>query len=261
MYDTFEKRYSLSENIVRYLPMILDNNDVELIPFGSETISKNSEILKDFIKDDISRKNYSSMLIKFAPDYIMLDKNKKEIYFIEIKSSITPLCFETNRKQMKLINGKVPLITDIADMDRDAWNAYNNLYPRTIIIDACLYNPILFGCQFVKKIECLRCFKEYKIQYDCNECPVKNRGVFESKRNSESEGSKTPHMNYSLHNFVEFGEFFEKFGIKYNEEKLEELLNIIKGYNLNFPSRIYPEVKRKIIKELKELGCVWLKDE
>ena len=31
---------------------------------------------------------------------------------------------------MRKIDGKEPDITDIADMDKDAWNAYKNIFPR-----------------------------------------------------------------------------------------------------------------------------------
>lgn len=254
----FEKRYSLSEIIAQRLPDILNKDDAELVLFGSETISKDSEALNAFITNDDSRRNFSSMLVKFAPDFILLDKNKNEVFFLEIKVSVTPLCLETNREQMKKIDGKTPDITEIADMDRDAWNAYVNLFPRTIILDACLYNPKLLGCQFVGNIKCLRCFKEYRTAFNCDECPVYKRGLFDQKRNFKSEGSQTPHMNFSLRNFYKFGDFFTKLGIRYDAKKLDELLDEIKKCHLNFPKVIYPEKRKEIVNDLVSKGCYWL---
>lgn len=257
--NSFEKRYLLSELVIDYLPKILSENDVELVKFGSETISTSSSALTDFLMTLDSRKNHSAMLVKFAPDFIMLDKKRNEIFFIEVKASLTPLCLETNRKQMKKIEGCTPDITEIADMDRDAWNAYKNLYPRTIIVDACVYNPTVLACQFVQRIECLRCFKDYRTPYDCTSCPVKQRKTFDAVRNEKSEGSRTPHMNFSLKNFEVFESFFKKFGVDVNLPLLKELIEKIKEYPINFPSIIYPETKNQIIEELKLKGCYWAK--
>lgn len=257
--NSFEKRYSLSEVVIEYLPKILNGKDVELIKFGSETIAANNKALSDFIKKPDSRKNFSSMLIKFAPDFIMLDKIRNELFFIEVKASLTPLCLETNRKQMRKINGEEPSISEIADMDRDAWNAYRNLYPRTIIVDACVYNPTVLACQFVQKVECLRCFQDYRTAFDCNECPVIKRKTFQTIRNEKSEGSKTPHMNFSLKNFEAFETFFNKFGYEINSSLLEELLEKIREYPVNFPSIIREKTKEKIINELESNGCYWVK--
>ena len=256
--NTFEKRYSLSKIIANRLPKIINKDDAELIPFGSESIIGENQALGAFINDDASRKNHSAMLVKFAPDFILLDKKRKELYYLEIKVSVTPLCLETNRKQMKLINGRTPDITEIADMDRDAWNAYNTLFPRTIILDACLYNPRLLGCQFVSKIQCLRCFKQFREAFDCNECPIKDRGLFEQKRNLHSEGSQTPHMNFSLHNFLGFGTFFDSLNIGYDKNELNLLLNEIKKCQLSFPRVVYESTKKEIIKDLVGKGCYWL---
>ena len=255
----FKKRYSLSEIVSDYLPKILNSDDVELIKFGSETISANSIALTNFIKSSDSRKNHAAMLIKFAPDFILLDKMRNEVFFIEVKASLTPLCLETNRKQMKKIDGETPTISEIADMDRDAWNAYRNLYPRTIIVDACVYNPTVLACQFVKKIQCLRCFKDYKTPFDCNDCPVAQRKTFNVVRNEKSSGSKTPHMNFSLKNFEAFERFFKKFQYDINLSALSELIEKIKEHHINFPPSIYPETRAQIIETLKANGCYWAK--
>ena len=79
--DTFNKRYALSEVLIEYLPKILNHEDCELIKFGSETITKDSEALTEFIRLMDSRKNYSSMLVKFAPDFILYDKKRNELFF------------------------------------------------------------------------------------------------------------------------------------------------------------------------------------
>ena len=109
---------------------------------------------------------------------------------------------------MNKVDGLEPTICEIADMDRDAWNAYKNLFPKTIIVDACVYNPIVLACQTVNKINCLRCFKDYREAFDCDNCPVNQKKVFDTGRNERSEGSRTPHMNFSLRNFEPFGIFF-----------------------------------------------------
>ena len=158
---------------------------------------------------------------------------------------------------MRKINDEVPAIYEIADMDREAWNAYRNLFPRTIIVDACVYNPTVLSCQFVQRIECLRCFKDYRTAFDCNDCPVKQKKIFPTVRNEQSEGSKTPHMNFSLKNFESFSTFFEKFQFGVDETLLSELIEKIKEYPINFPPKIYEKTKEQIIEELKANGCYW----
>ena len=257
--NSFEKRYSLSETVIGYLPKIFSEKEVELIKFGAETITAGSVALSNFIKTSHSRKNYASMLIKFAPDFIMLDKIKNEIFFVEVKASLTPLCMRTNRMQMKPIDGREPKITEIADMDRDAWNAYKNLYPNTIIIDACVYNPTVLACQFVDKIECLRCYKEYRVAYDCRDCPVEQGRTFAVARNDRSTGSQMPHMNFSLKSFEAFAPFFQNLGFSVNMSQLSELIESIKNYNVNFPSSFQQDVRTRVIEELRAEGCYWAK--
>ena len=64
--NTFEKRYSLSEIVIEYLPKILSSDDVELIKFGSETITADNESLSEFIKTISSRTEY--MLLSMEDD-------------------------------------------------------------------------------------------------------------------------------------------------------------------------------------------------
>lgn len=258
--STFEGRYKLSDIIANKLKGLFYDEEVELIKFGFESISGSNEALNEFIQSSESRKDFASMIVKFAPDFILLNKTKQEVYFIEIKVSLTPLCLETNRMQMKKINGDFPNISNIADMDRDAFNAYKNLFPKTIIVEGCIYNPKLFECQFIENIECLRCFEKYREAFDCSKCPVKDKKVFESSRNYMSSGSQTPHMNYSLHNFVEFKEFFKSLGIKVNEENLKEIRNELMNCSIKFPYSIYFETRKDIINKLRNEGCFWLKN-
>ena len=77
--NTFSKRYNLSEEIVKKLPSLFDLNQVEIIPFGVETIANGNQALNEHIKKDISNLSHSSMLVKFAPDFILLKKIGKAI--------------------------------------------------------------------------------------------------------------------------------------------------------------------------------------
>lgn len=204
--------------------------------------------------------SHSSMLVKFAPDFILLKKTRpQDIYFLEIKVSVTPLCY---KKRIDEIKSKHPTenigISDIGDIAREAWNAYKNLFPNTIILDACSYNPKSIMAQFVDKIECLRCYKSPGAAFDCAACPVENGGFFDIERNPYSQGSQTPHTNINYASFDSIETFFEKLNIALNADVLNDIKQSIKTAGVSFSSAVNDDARRQIVAELKRAGCDWL---
>ena len=257
--DTFEKRNDLTTIITDEIRNMFCADDVEIIPFGVETISNGNACLDNFIKEKASNETWSSMLVKFAPDFIMLKKNKpQELYFLEIKTTVTPLCSSTNIKEIRNRHKNTKL-SDMGIIAREAWNAYNNLFPNCIILAGCSYNSKLLMAQFVKNIKCLRCYGgENGSAFNCDVCLMKKHDLFPAERNYNSTGSKTPHTNIDYSTFQECEEFFKTLGIGVNKNVVDKLKQTIMQKGISFSYKTYDFVKDKIKKELQDDGCFWI---
>lgn len=258
MLNTFRKRYNLSELLSMSIKHLFKDDEVELIPFGFENFWSDNESLKRFIDSKEANLSHSSLLIKFMPDYILFKKNNPQaIYFLEIKVSATPLWSSNNLEEIKRVHNDIK-ISDIGLIAREAWNAYNTLFPNTIIVSACTYNSSVLKAQFVDKISCLRCNGKFGME-DCSACPVKKRQLFENSRNYNSTGSQTQHTNIDLSSFLSFSDFFEQLGINVNKEKEDELVRNIKAVGVAFPFSVDKSKKENIVNTLITEGCDWLK--
>ncbi len=260
--SNFSNRYSVGDTLAKSLRSFFNEEEIEIVPFGAEQIFKDNIYLKEFIATPNSNFSHSAMMVKFAPDFILLKKTKpQQLYFIETKDSITPLCFQKIIDEIEKKNGRKVPISDIGIIAREAWNAYRNLFPNLIIVSAATYNKSLLKAQFVNKIKCLRCFSESgKKGYDCSLCPVNDRKFFPYVRNTGAAGSQTPHTNIDLGSFMEFDEFFNELGINVNTENIEKFKVYLKGIGVKFSKKISENQKESIEKSLIDNGCYWIKN-
>lgn len=256
----FNQRYQLSEICSKRVFNLFENNAVDIIPYGCENITKGHECFAEYLNTAESNFSHAAMLVKFAPDFILLKKTQPQaIYFLEIKVSTMPIWSEKRLSEIKAINPDKELkLSDVGDIAREAWNAYKNLYPNTIILDACSYNPKLVMAQFVDKIDCLRCYKSHTEAYNCVSCPVKGRGFFDFDRNISSYGSQTPHTNINYSTMLPAEDFFNSIGISINITVLQEIKNILKKEGVKFRPTTFDYVKDKVTKILRDEGCTWL---
>ncbi len=253
----FTSRYSLSDIVANKIYELFDKDEVELIPFGFENISKGNEELKKFINTPESNLSHSAMIVKFAPDFILFKKkNPQEVYFLEIKVSVTPLWASHNLEEINALHPNTKL-SDIGIVAREAWNAYNTLFPNTIILSACTYNPFLLKAQLVNQIRCLRCNGKNGME-DCSQCPIKSHEFFEYSRNYNAEGSQTQHTNLDLSSFMEVEKFFKTLDLHINSTCILDLEKILKEQGVKFPQNCYENIKIKILNQLKKEGCDWL---
>ncbi len=198
--------------------------------------------------------------LNFAPDYILFKKSEpQEIYFLELKVSKTPLYSATGLAEIQQNKSTNIKISDVGNIAREAWNAYKNLYPNTIILDAFSYDPKIIMAQFVNKIKCLRCYKTSSEGFDCANCPVESKGFFEIERNFNSQGSQTPHTNIDYSSFESVESFFEKINIRIDHSILKELKESVKNEGVSFPTSTFESVKAHTKLKLKQEGCYWLK--
>lgn len=259
--NNFYNRYSVGNILTEDLKGFFDENEIELIPFGMEEIAKNNKCLKEFLSTPDSNFSHSAMLIKFAPDFILLKKTEpKQVYFIETKDSVTPLCYQSIIKEIEYRQGRKVPVSDIGIIAREAWNAYRNLFPNLIIVSASTYNKSLLKAQFVDNIICLRCFNGPRKQgYDCFQCPVSKGEFFSYDRNLHAEGSQTPHTNIDLASFMEFKDFFNELSISVNDENINKFKEKLKNVGVKYSRSLSEKQKEEITKSLIENGCEWLK--
>ncbi len=238
--DSYEKRKNLTDIIESKISVIFPKEQIEVLPFGMGSITKNNSAIETFLKTQNANNSLSAKIIKFAPDFIFLRKTEfQEIFFVDIKHSITPLCFN---KRLKDIQDSYPNLninrSNVGVVAKEAFFAYRELYPNTIIIMAASYNPKLIMAQFVKDIECL--FIDPRV------------------RNHLSNGSQTPHVNIFLDSFKPIHIFFREINIDVNINSLKEIGDTLRQEGIQSSKSLYSEDESIIRKELRDLGCYWL---
>lgn len=262
MYNTgnFQQRYGLTSVLEKALRDLFNKDEVELIPFGFENINGGSENLQNFIKTEESNYSYSSLMVKYAPDYILFKKTwPQAIYFLELKVSKTPLYYgkriQEIRSSHRMQNIKV---SDISDIAREAWYSYRTLFPNTIILQGCTYNPRLVLAEFVDNIQCLYCHVTSERQ-SCATCPIDSGNFFRFSRNEYSSGSKTPHTNLNLASFKDVEDFFNGLDISVNHRALSSLKSQLINMGVGTSAYVTEEQVQKILQELRNEGCYWIK--
>lgn len=260
MTDTngFENRYRLSDIICKKIYSLFPADACEIIPFGMENIARGNVALTEYLNSAKANLSRSAMLVKFAPDYILLRKTEPQnVYFLEVKVSKTPLYYQPRIDAIRKAHPqKKILVSDIGDVAREAWNAYNNLFPNTIILAGCSYNPKVLMAQFVKNTDCLYCHTESGIS--CQSCLVKQGKLFPVERNFNAQGSQTPHTNIDYSTFETAEDFFAKLNIPLNAEVADEIRSNIRALGIT-KSKFPDEAQQsKIRLQLKTEGCGWL---
>ncbi|MBQ8325550.1 MAG: hypothetical protein IJX86_00640 [Lachnospiraceae bacterium] len=257
---TFTGRRRITDIIENRLNELFFANEVEIVPFGVLNIVKDNEIFKKyFAKMEVNQKP-SSMIVKFAPDYIILKKTEpQELYFLEVKCSVTP-CWAASRVSKikeRHCNQKIDE-SNIGEIAREALLSYNRFFPNTIVLYGSSYNSKILMAQFADKIQCLYCYKQQG-EYDCENCPSKNDGFFEQEKNSFSDGSQTANTNVNLDSFVSADVFFEQLGIHLRNDGVSDINKVICDYNVRIPrDKVDIEREIEIRNTLVENGCKWV---
>ena len=258
MTNSFQSRYKLSDIICNKIGALFNPNDVEIIPFGMESITAGNQAFAAYLNSQQANLSHSAMIVKFAPDYILLSKTQPQnIYFLEVKVSQTPLYYQARLDKLRKMHPKKDVkVSDVGDVAREAWNAYNNLFPNTIILAGSSYNPKVLMAQFVHKIDCLYCHSGTGIS--CGSCPVKQAGFFPLERNAGAQGSQTPHTNIDYSSFEPAESFFANLNIALDATVAEQLRQEIRDLGIAEPKFPDKSERQKIRKQLIDEGCYWL---
>lgn len=259
--SSFENRLKLTEVIEDKVKDIFSNDVV--CEFGCASLLEN-EAFSEFLKSPGINQMHTGIMIKFAPDFILLKKSSPQAaFFIDIKHSISPIWSYYHYKLLSErsldINNKHIKISDIGVIAREALLSYRRYYPNTIIVVASPYNKKLLMAQFANKIKCIYCYSNKNPSgFDCEECPLKVGGFFDVERASKSTGSQTPMTNIDLSSFEPIDHFFANLGITINMNAVKRIREYIKAEPLEMSSAPSDKIANHIRWELNASGCDWI---
>lgn len=264
--SNFEQRLRLTEMVENGLHELFPNDKCAIRKFGCSTIlgekdAKKKDDFWDFIIEPGVNQQASAMIVKFAPDFILLKKSEpKELFFIDVKHSIAPTWSPARLKMLREKNHDDSLSTDrIGVVAREALLSYRRYYPNTIVLMACPYNTKLLMAQFAKDIRCLYCYHSpNREDYDCANCPTITGGFFDVERAVNSVGSQTPMTNVDLDSFKPAAEFFDEIGIELNETILNDLLQEIKKESIDIGDGVFPKFRNQTLWNINHAGCEWV---
>lgn len=258
--NSFIGRKNLTELIENNLSALFPKDEVTVVPYGVMSILKDKDDVNDYLKELQVNQKPAEMIIKFAPDYIIFKKSEpKELFFLEVKCSVTPCWASSRIKNIKDIHPNERLNeSNIGEIAREALLSYNRFYPNTIILYGTSYNSKVLMAQFADKVECLFCYRKDG-KYDCEKCPSKTGGYFDLERNSNSAGSQTPNTNINLDSFERADSFFEKIGISLDRNTWNNICNSIKNAGISLPDKVENERAQEIKNVIYDSGCSWIR--
>lgn len=236
---------NLTKRLEEVLKPFLIKEGFLIEDFGYNVTLRNNSSMRTILKKLIIKKSLTALMVKFGPDFICIKKgDKQELFFLDIKTSITPIFFDSYIEKLRNM-AKLSKLSreDIGEIEREAWDSYNNFYPRNnvIIIIACPYNPNLILAERINNILCF-----YR---------------FEKDTNIEAGGSRTPHVNIHLGKMRRLDVFLkEEFGVEVHSSEFNEILEFVKMWDINKSMRrVNWKQYDNAIKKLKQT-CPWIKD-
>jgi len=259
--SNFDQRLRLTELVENNMQQLFQSEVTIVKEFGCKTIIGDNDYLLNYIKEPTINQQASAMIVKFAPDFILLKNNEpKHLYFVDVKHSVAPSWSPSRLKMLQEKNKDLTLSTDrIGVVAREALLSYRRYYPDTVILMACPYNSKLLMAQFADKIRCLYCYHSpERADYDCKECPAKNGNFFDIERATNAVGSQTPMTNVDLNSFIPADIFFEQLGIKIDNKAFDNLKQEIKKKPIEFNDKVYHKIKNRVLWNLNHSGCDWI---
>lgn len=245
--SSFLNRIKITNEFTQMLIPFLTSHGFVVSEFGYEQILRDNASMRALIKREKFKKSTAALMVKFSPDLICVFpqmKSDKGIFFLDVKTSITPVFFRRHIERLRRIARLRKLRReDIGEIEREAWDVYNTFYPRkrVAIVMACPYHPRLIVSEWVSNIFCF-----YRLNVD---------------RNIEAGGSGTPHVNIHLGKMRTLSDFLrDEFRIRVKRTEYRKMLNFVKTWQLYKPAgRVNWTQFNNAINELKKT-CPWLKN-
>jgi hypothetical protein len=168
-------------------------------------------------------------------------RGTKELFFVDIKTSLTPVLFESKLQEVRMKSGIADLTRErVGLIEREAWDNYTRRYPseRTAILMACPYHPRLLVMEWAKNVVSL-----FRFEDDINE---------------NAAGSKTPHENIDLQSMRTVKEFVkQECGVDIDANDYQLMLDFVKTWPLSNPGRPWKQFNACV--EKMQITCPWLR--
>jgi hypothetical protein len=240
---SFLDRMAMTQRLDENLKPFMSDLGFEIYDYGHPVILKGCGEMHARIRRLEYKKSEVVLMIKFSPDFIVINKKSgKEPFFLDTKTSITPVFFQTQINRIRT-ECAIPELKreDIFDVEREAWDVYKNHYPsdHLAICVACPYHPRLLVADWVSNITPL-----FRFQQD---------------QNLKAHGSGTPHVNLHMGKMRTLAKFLEdEFNACINYDNYQILLDFVKLWPLNKTAGIVNWTQfNNVIVELQDT-CPWL---
>ena len=177
----FEKGELMIEIVRRHVWDSLES--VEHVPWGYETHV--SQEIRDIITSDSFDGDPTSRHIRSSPDFFVVQQEPDIIYFLEYKSTVTPLWSRRRIRELSVSAGlqspNEPLRwEDIGQLEAAAYDNYmalKNIRAKVAVLNYVAYHERLLLCDFIENITEIRRYS------------VGNRGT---------KGSGEPFINFDV---------------------------------------------------------------
>ena len=236
----FYQRFGATEASERLIKPYLRAHEFEICDYGQLALLKDQEEASELLSDRASKRSLAALVVKFAPDCIGMDLKSNRLFFIDFKTSLTPVILDGAIEKIRIQAGRSTLRREqIGVVEREAWDNYTNVYPadRTIIEMACPYNPRILLMEWVAKLSPL--FR------------------YSGSVNYKSEGSGTPHVNIDLDSMRTVPEFLaQEFGRPPDTVSFNAVCEEIKKWPLSYPYK-YRDAFIKCVPQLR-VTCPWV---
>jgi len=237
---TFFQRFALTERLQEMILPFLDECGVEVAEYGQNVILGHNGSLEARLKKLEAKKSPAALMVKFAPDFLCMYRETKTLYFMDIKTSLTPVLFTSKLDELSRHCRKHLCREQVGLVEREAWDNYTTRYPagRTAIVMACPYNPRLLVAEWAGSIRPL--FR------------------FEEDINRNAAGSMTPHVNIDLDSMRDLATFMQdEFNCEVPRDHFDAMVEYIKTWPLSNPGRPWMQFNA-CVRGL-QMTCPWLR--
>lgn len=223
---SFQKRKNLSDVIEKRLDQLFDSS-IKIFKHGVEILQNQDQEIMNAFRLESSYDSPTALSIQYLPDYVIYDSKNNNIYYLDVKHSVTPLNYAGRMKRIQSLHPNLLINkSNVGIIAREALYAYRRFYPETIILYFSTYNQKIAMAQFAKDVKMLYAYG-WNERTPLEQYEIGSNHYFDFDRNPNAKGSRTPHTNVYLDSFDEATSFFARLGIQLQDHSLQSLKNEI----------------------------------
>lgn len=238
---SFFSRFELTRRVEEMVMPYLADLGIESWEYGQNVLIGHNGSLEAYLKKLKAKLSPAALMVKFSPDFICHVVETDEMFFLDIKTSLTPVLFHSQIEIVRKHAGRSSLAREqIGLVEREAFDNYSTRYPpeRTAICIGCPYHPEVLLAEWVSNIDVL--FR------------------FPDSINNNARGSKTPHTNIDLNTMRPLNQFLsDEFAVDIDDDEYQLLTDFVKTWPISNPGRPWKQYNA-CVREL-QYTCPWLR--